>query len=97
MKSTFLTLAVSATNVAAVKFISGPEGWPQALGFNTTDAEAFGDLYAIPAKVKRDAAALPTRVELKNRNPHIPGAKSVKLRYGPYTVPGARTYVQAEC
>jgi hypothetical protein len=82
--NSFALLALSASNVAnAVKFISGPEGWPTALGFNTT--EQTWDDVQLPPQVIR--AAAPKRMELKTRAPNIPGSKSVKIRYGPYTVP----------
>jgi hypothetical protein len=90
MKITFFTLALSAANIAqAVKFVSGPEGWTESLGFKTYQQE--DDFAGITERVGR--AVVPKRQELKNRNPHIPNAKSVKIRYGPYSVPGARVYV----
>jgi hypothetical protein len=27
---------------------------------------------------------------METRNPHIPGSKSIKMRYGPYSVPNAQ-------
>jgi hypothetical protein len=89
MKNTaFLALALSAAaNVAsAIKFVDAPEGWPQAVGFNPIPLEEAG----LP-KVRRVARAVaPKRQEIPTRNPHIPNSKTVKIRYGPYTVPGAR-------
>jgi hypothetical protein len=86
--STLITLTLSAAvNVAsAVQFVDGPVGWPQALGFKSIPLEQAG----LP-KVRRAARAVaPKRQEIKTRNPHIPGSKTIKIRYGPYTVPGAR-------
>jgi hypothetical protein len=95
MKSTFLTLAISASGVAAGRFstfVDGPHGWPQAIGLNTTKVSDHGNLFVNPAIKKRDWFA-PNRVTLTPRLPHIPSSKSVKLRYGPYTVPGAWMYI----
>jgi hypothetical protein len=86
--SAILALALSAAvNVAsAVKYVDAPEGWPQAVGFDPISMEEA----AIP-KVRRAVRAVaPKRQEIPTRNPHIPGSKTVKIRYGPYTVPGAR-------
>jgi hypothetical protein len=78
--STLIALSLSAT-ANAVKYVSGPAPWINAVGFNVSSVEQ--------PIVKRSAGALaPKRQELKNRNPHIPGSKTVKLRYGPYNVPG---------
>jgi hypothetical protein len=88
MKTTLFALALSAVaNVAsAVQYVDAPEGWPQAVGFNPTPLEEAG----IP-KIKRVARAVaPKKQEMKTRVPHVPGSKTVKIRYGPYTVPGAR-------
>jgi hypothetical protein len=85
--ATFLLAAASAANIVnAVKFVSAPEGWTESLNFTTREAD-------FSKYVKRDARAVtlaPKRQDLKARNPKIPGAKTVKIRYGPYTVPGAR-------
>jgi hypothetical protein len=85
--SMFLLAAASAVNVVtAVKFVSAPEGWTQSLNFTTREAD-------FSQYVKREARAVavaPKRQDLKARNPNIPGAKTVKIRYGPYTVPGAK-------
>jgi len=81
--STLFTLATSANIAAAIKFIDGPQDWYQAVGFNVTqkhDSE-------LPHLMAR--AVAPKRQDLKTRNPHIPNSKTVKMRYGPYTVPGA--------
>jgi hypothetical protein len=85
MKTTSLVLAaLSAANVAnAIKFISGPEGWAPALGFNTTE-QTWEDA-AAPMPVKR--MLVPKRQEMKARVTQVPGSKTVKIRYGPYTVP----------
>jgi hypothetical protein len=90
--SSIVAFAASAAKaVTAVKFVSAPQDWIHSnLGFNVTQPEDHGDLFASPKLMGRDAMALPLKVELKNRNPHIPGARSVKVRYGPYTVPGGR-------
>lgn len=85
MKTNALLLSLlSAANVAsAVKFISGPEGWPAAIKINTTE-QSWEDVQAAPGVIK---AAQPKRMVMKSRVTHIPNAKSVKIRYGPYTVP----------
>jgi hypothetical protein len=81
---TLISLALSVSNVAtAVKFISGPEGWASAIGFNATE-QSWDDITSPPQVIR---AATPKRQELKTRAPNIPGSKSVKIRYGPYTVP----------
>jgi hypothetical protein len=90
--SALFVVAISATNVAlAVKFVSAPDGWAQSLGFNTTEIKEKRAVS--PQHVTR--ALAPKRQQLKTRNPHIPNAKTIKIRYGPYTVPGARTYVHS--
>lgn len=85
--ATFLLAAASAVNIVyAVKFISAPEGWADSLNF-TTRNEDFSKY------VQREARAVtlaPKRQELKPRNPKIPGAKTLKIRYGPYTVPAPK-------
>jgi hypothetical protein len=90
MKTTTLfTLAISAANVTtAVKFITAPQGWAEAVGFNVTSPEDAGIL---PIRLRSRAVA-PNRQEIKTRNPHIRNSKTVKIRYGPYSVPGARVY-----
>jgi hypothetical protein len=81
-----LTLSAAANLASAIKYVDAPEGWPQAVGFNPTPFEEAG----VP-KVRRAARAVaPKRQEIKTRNPHIPNSKTLKIRYGPYTVPGAR-------
>jgi hypothetical protein len=79
-----ILFVLSVSNVAnAVKFLSGPEDWASASGFNTT--EQRWDDVKWPSQVVR--AVAPKRQELKTRAPTIPGSKTVKIRYGPYTVP----------
>ena len=90
--STFFAFAASVSEVVnAVKFVSGPEGWAELKGFNTTSTLEHKELFAAPNIGKR--AALPRKVELKSRIAHIPNSKTIKIRYGPYTVPGGRVYV----
>lgn len=85
MKNHVLLLSLlSAANVAsAVKFISGPEGWPEAIKINTTE-QTWPDVQAGPGVIR---AAPPKRMVMKSRITHIPNVKSVKIRYGPYSVP----------
>jgi hypothetical protein len=86
--TTLVSLALSAINVAtAVKFISGPEGWAPSIGFKTEE-QTWDDV-----KTSRivSRAVAPQRQELKPRIPVLKGSKSVKLRYGPYTVPAPAT------
>jgi hypothetical protein len=85
--TTLVSLALSAINVAtAVKFLSGPEGWASSIGFET-HTQTWDDV-----KTSRLAsrAVVPQRQELKARIPLLKGSKSVKIRYGPYTVPAPR-------
>jgi hypothetical protein len=87
--SALIALVVSATDIAtAIKYVSAPLGWAQSVGYNTTQYEPQGG--PMPEVVLR--AAAPKRQELKTRNAHIANSKTVKIRYGPYTVPGAKTY-----
>jgi hypothetical protein len=84
--SELFTLTVSALNVAsATKFVSGPTDWIDAVGFKTEEQKL-----ASHERRQNVRAAAPKRQEMKTRNPHIPNSKTVKIRYGPYTVPGAR-------
>jgi len=84
MKSTLVSLALSAANVAnAVKFITGPEGWAPLTLYNAT--EPTWD--EIPTNMRFSRALAPKRQQLKQRVTRVPSSKSVKIRYGPYTVP----------
>jgi hypothetical protein len=77
--STLFTTIVSVADIAtAVKFTIGPEGWAQSIGYNVTDLEA----------PKLEARQVGGKTVLKNRNPNVPNAKTVKVRYGPFTVGG---------
>jgi hypothetical protein len=80
-------LVFSVSNVAtAIKFVSGPNGWAPAMGFNTS-LQTWDDVKP-PLSVLR--ALAPKRQEMKSRAPNVPGSKTVKIRYGPYTVPAPR-------
>jgi len=80
--STLITIIAAADAVAAEKFIMGPPGWAQAMGFNATDLPT-------PQLTARQAKSVGVgKTVLKNRNPNIPNAKSVKVRYGPFNVNG---------
>jgi len=80
--STLFTTIVSAADIAtAVKFLVGPPGWGQSLGYNVTDLEQ-------PQLSTRQLGGGAGKTVLKNRNPNVPNAKSVKVRYGPFTVGG---------
>jgi hypothetical protein len=81
--TTLISLALSALDAAAIKFITGPEGWAPAMGFNATK-QAWENV-KLPPHIKR--AEAPKRQEMKPRVKSVPGSKTVKLRYGPYTVP----------
>jgi len=84
----FLSLASSAFNaVNAVKFVSGPNGWAPAMGFNGSNP-TWDDVEPID-RVSRFTNLAPSRQEMKPRISRVPGSKTVKLRYGPYTVPGS--------
>ena len=83
MKATtlFLTILSAADISAAEKFLAGPPGWAQSIGINVTEPE-----YHILSA--RQAKGQGLKTELKNRTPHIKNSKSVKIRYGPFTVKG---------
>jgi len=82
--TTLVSLALSATNVAtAVKFISGPEGWAESIGFKPQE-QTWDDIK--PNRLSARAVQ-PARQELKARVTGLKNSKSVKLRYGPFTVP----------
>ncbi|QDS77070.1 hypothetical protein FKW77_007229 [Venturia effusa] len=78
-----LSLLPAVKFASAVRFISGPEGWPAAIKINTTE-QTWEDVQPAPGVIR---AAAPKRMVMKSRISHIPGAKTVKIRYGPYTVP----------
>jgi hypothetical protein len=84
--STLFILAVSVNAAAAFKFIDGPRDWYSAVGFDVTQKHDH-ELPHLMARV-----VTPKRQDMKTRNPHIPNSKTVKIRYGPYTVPGASRY-----
>jgi len=82
MKVSTLALLISAADVAtAVKFIIAPPGWAEAKGFNVTELPMEHQL-----KARQLGGA--GKTSLKNRMPNNPAAKSVKVRYGPFTVGG---------
>lgn len=84
MKTTLISLVLSAANVAnAIKFVAGPEGWASHIGYNASDPT--WDELTTPLHVSR--ALAPKRQQLKQRVTRIANSKSVKIRYGPYTVP----------
>lgn len=92
MKTTLLVALAAAANVAsAVQFVDAPEGWAKLKGFETTPFEESG--IQTVRRAARDVRIAPKRQEIPTRNPHIANSKTVKIRYGPYTVPGARVYV----
>lgn len=84
----FISILSAAEIVAAEKFIAGPPGWAQNMGLNVTEPEHHPQLAARQAK-----SGSGRTVSLKNRTPHIKGSKSVKIRYGPFTVRGGGAYV----
>jgi hypothetical protein len=85
----FATL-LSAVDIAATeKFVVGPPGWPQSIGLNVTEQEYHPHLIARQAGKGGSGRT----VALKNRTPNIRGSKSVKIRYGPFTVRGGGAYV----
>lgn len=85
MKATTLILSVISA-ASADKFIAGPPGWAQSIGLNVTEPEEH-------RLESRQARSSGSKVVLKNRTPHIKGSKSVKLRYGPFTIKGGGPYV----
>jgi hypothetical protein len=89
MKATtlFLTILSAADIGAAEKFLVGPPGWAQSIGINVTEPEGHSRLTA------RQARASGSKTVLKNRTPHIKNSKSVKVRYGPFTIKGGGPYV----
>jgi hypothetical protein len=82
----FLTFLSAADIAAAAKFVVGPPGWAQSIGINVTESEDYKRLVARQAK--GGGGGTGTKVVLKNRTPHIANSKSVKIRYGPFTVNG---------
>jgi hypothetical protein len=87
----FLTFLSAADIAAAAKFVVGPPGWAQSIGINVTESEDYKQLVARQAK--GGGGGTGTKVVLKNRTPHIANSKSVKIRYGPFTVNGGGPYV----
>jgi hypothetical protein len=85
----FLTIISTADVAVAVKFLIGPSGWAQSIGLNVTEPE--GQPEYRDRRVDGEASA--ERVLLKSRNPNIPNSKTVKLRYGPFTIGGGGAYV----
>lgn len=83
----FTALISTASIAAAEKFVVGPEGWSQTLGYNLTELEDHPQLAARQAKGASGASGV-GRTVLKSRVPYIPNSKSVKVRYGPFTVRG---------
>jgi hypothetical protein len=84
----FISILSAADIVAAEKFVVGPPGWAQSIGLNVTEPEHH------PQLIARQAGSGSGRmVSLKNRTPQIKGSKSVKIRYGPFTVRGGGAYV----
>jgi hypothetical protein len=83
----FISILSAADIVAAEKFVAGPPGWAQSLGLNATEPEHR------PQLIARQAKGSGRTVILKNRTPQIRGSKSVKIRYGPFTVRGGGAYV----
>jgi hypothetical protein len=83
--STLLISILSAADIAAAeKFVVGPPGFAQSIGLNVTEPEHHPQLAARQAK----GGGSGRTVVLKNRTPQIKGSKSVKIRYGPFTVRG---------
>jgi len=81
--STLLLTILSAADIAAAeKFLIGPPGWAQSIGINTTEPEDYHILSA------RQAKGQGVKTVLKDRAPHIKNSKSVKIRYGPFTIRG---------
>jgi hypothetical protein len=84
MKTTLISLALSASTVVqAVKFVAGPQEWQETIGVNST-AQTWENS-KLPKLATR--ASVANRQQLNPRFPRIAGSKSVKLRYGPYSVP----------
>lgn len=85
--TTFLSAALSASQAyARTKFISAPDGWAESLGYNVTDTEGYPHM---EANIRNIGMVAPGRQQLKPRSPQIPGSKTVKVRYGPYTIPAS--------
>lgn len=80
----FISLLSAAGIVAAEKFVVGPPGWVQSLGLNMT--ERVDPPQLVPRQAKGGGSG--RTVSLRNRTPHIKGSRSVKIRYGPFTVRG---------
>jgi len=80
----FMTLLSAADIAAAEKFVVGPPGWPQSIGLNATEQERPSHLVTRQAK----GGGSGRTVALKTRLTRISGSRSVKIRYGPFTVKG---------
>jgi hypothetical protein len=80
----FMTLLSAADIAAAEKFVVGPPGWPQSIGLNVTEQDHQQRLVTRQAGKGGSGRT----VALKNRLPRISGSRSVKIRYGPFTVKG---------
>jgi hypothetical protein len=91
MKSfTLFSIAFVANIASAVKFVNGPETWVQSSQFKTSDAPpVIAHAYKRSANRLNTRATAPSMQQMKSRTPHIANSKTVKLRYGPYHVPGA--------
>jgi hypothetical protein len=89
MKTSTLFISILPAVVAAEKFVVGPPGWAQSIGLNVTEPEHHPQLIARQAK----GGGSGRTVSLRNRTPQIKGSKSVKIRYGPFTVRGGGAYV----
>ncbi|TID14430.1 DNA repair and recombination protein [Venturia nashicola] len=101
--STVLPLLKAKYNKQEGHFIGTAEALPAFQGFvelmgaNKTHAGGFPDWYMEVFKgtpygrtdPPPEAAAIPRRQELKSET-NVPGAKAVKIRYGPYKVPSAK-------
>jgi hypothetical protein len=86
--SLFLAILSAAEFAIAEKFVVGPPGWAQTIGLNVTEREEH-------RLAARQAKGKGTKTVLKNRTPHIKNSKSVKIRYGPFTIRGGGAYVHS--
>jgi hypothetical protein len=90
--STLFSLAFVVNIASAVKFVNGPSEWIESSRFNKSHVpEVVSRAYKRSENrhEARSKVTAPAMQQLKSRTPHIPGSKTVKLRYGPYHVPGA--------
>ncbi|KAF2664916.1 hypothetical protein BT63DRAFT_79607 [Microthyrium microscopicum] len=91
MKSAWFSAALAASLVAAGPTAPGAvEAVHKMTKRQTAVSGLVNSVVNSGGKVKAPEGAAPTRVEMEPRTKQVPGAKTVKLRYGPYKVPSMK-------